>query len=180
MRRSAIIAILVFVPCTAAQPKLGKPEAPSRTQVFFQEPKGMQVFWLTKQDGKVEFSKVPLEAPGRFNFVQGAVYRLRLTRLPGHPGRELFPTLDVPPVNDQTREFLTHNAVPITLTDEEIAQAVKGAFITKVVYLPAGKNGAGETAISSDGDAFRDALQRGNIVLVLRVGNIADPPGDKK
>src|SRR5687768_15101195 len=86
-----------------------------RTQILFKEPSGMKVFWLTKVDGKAAYSTTPLEAPGRFNFVQGAVYRLKLTHLAGHPGLELFPTLDVAAVTPATREFLAHNSVPVVL-----------------------------------------------------------------
>jgi hypothetical protein len=154
------------------------PALEERTQVRFEGPAGMKVYWLTNVDGKAAYSKTPLETPGRFNFRQGAIYRLKLTALPGQPGLELFPTLEVPPGNARSREFLAHNAVPISLTEDEIASAGKGNLIVKVVYLP---DAGGEAAIAGGEDAIRAAQQRGNILLVLRVGNIVDPPiGDKK
>jgi hypothetical protein len=166
MRWTAIVmAILVAASGASAQ---------QRTQVLFKEPSGMKVFWLTKVDGKAAFSTTPLEAPGRFNFLQGAVYRLKLTHLAGRPGLELFPTLDVPPASPATREFLGHNSVPVVLTDDEIEQVVKGNLLVKVVYLP---NAAGdEIAPTSGPDAVREAQRRGHIVLVLRIGNIDFTP----
>src|ERR1700730_8122857 len=120
MRLSVVVTFLLLAPVASAQ---------ERTQVFFKEPAGMKVFWLTSKDGKPGFSTVPLQTPGRYNFRQGAGYRLKLTHLPGHPGLELFPTLEVPACTSQSREFLAHNAVPIVLTDDEIGQVVKGGFL---------------------------------------------------
>ena len=160
MRASVLILILAFGSTASAQ---------QRTQVRFAEPNGMHVFWLTKENGKTVYSKVPLEVPGRFNFAQGAVYGLKLTRLPGHPGLELFPTLEVPAGIGPTRDFLAHNAVSIGLTDDEISQVVKGGFLVKVVYLPTGQ---AEPAATTGTDALNEAIRRGHVLLVLRVGNI--------
>ena len=167
MRLSAIVAILVLVPAVSAQ---------QRTQVFFQEPAGMKVFWLTQKDGKPSFSSVPLETPGRYNFVQGAGYRLKLTHISGHPGLELFPTLEVPACDSRSREFLAHNSVPIVLTGDEISQVVKGSFLVKVVYLPAQQGGDGEIAMMAGQDAVGEAARRGSVILVLRIGNITTLP----
>ncbi len=37
----------------------------------------------------------PLVVPARYNFPQGAIYRLKLTNIPARPGVELYPTLEV-------------------------------------------------------------------------------------
>jgi hypothetical protein len=162
---------LLFAALMIGQPALSE----ERTQIRFDEPAGMKVYWRTAKDGKAVYSTTPLQTPGRFNFKQGAIYRLKLTALPGQPGVELFPTLEVVPANARSREFLAHNAVPIGLTEDEIAQAVKGNLIVKVVYLPDG----GEPAIAAGTDAIRAAQARGSILAVLRVGNIIEP-GDNK
>src|SRR5262245_24233744 len=111
MRLTVFIGLMLLAPAASAQ---------ERTQVFFKDPASMKVYWLTLKDGKPAFSKTPLETPGRFNFRQGAGYRLKLTNLPGHPGLELHPTLEVPACDSRSRDFLAHNAVPISLTEEEI------------------------------------------------------------
>jgi hypothetical protein len=138
------------------------PDAAPRTQVRFVGPSGMQVRWQVRTpDGKVGFSEPALEAPGRFNFQQGAVYRLKLSRLPGFPGVELYPTLEVVAANSATHDYLAHNAVPLELSEEEVRQVVDGTYLVKTVYLP------GSTA-------------RGDALLVLRLGNRdldVPPPG---
>src|SRR5436190_1309682 len=59
---------------------------PPQTQVRFAGPAGMEIRWLhRKADGKEAFSETPLVAPARFNFRQGGLYRLKLSRIPGHP-----------------------------------------------------------------------------------------------
>ena len=170
MRLLVLIAILTLAPAAAAQ---------DRTQILFKEPSGMKVFWLTKENDKTVYSTKPLETPGRFNFRQGALYQLKLTHLEGHAGLELFPTLEVVAANPQTRAFLMHNSVPIQLTTDEINQVVKGSFVTKVVYLPSQQNGDAITTVTGQ-DAIREATQRGNVLVVLRIGNIVEPPASKK
>ncbi len=163
MRLAIFLAILLFAPIATAQ---------QRTQIHFKEPASMKVFWVTQKDGKPAFSTVPLETPGRYNFVQGAGYRLKLTHLPGHPGLELLPTLEVHACASRSREFLAHNSVPIVLTGDEIGQVVKGSLLVKVVYLPDQQGGDAEIAMMSGQDAVGEAARRGRILLVLRIGNI--------
>ena len=72
------------------------------------------------------FSQAQLEVPGRYNFVQGGVYRLKLTDIPNRPALELYPTLDVRPSNYRTCEFLAHSSVPISFTEEDFEQVAAG------------------------------------------------------
>src|SRR5262249_12030712 len=74
--------------------------AASRTEIRFVGPSGMKVSWYApSQDGRSPFSAAGLEAPGRYNFTQASIYRLKLSNIPGRPGLELYPTLEVVPVN---------------------------------------------------------------------------------
>src|SRR5213078_3646863 len=74
---------------TQAQFAASSPIAPlfpaQRTQVFFSSPPsspGMKVYWFSQaKDGTPSYSPYPLEAPGRYNFAQGAIYRLKLTHI---------------------------------------------------------------------------------------------------
>ena len=170
MRLLVLLAILALAPAAAAQ---------ERTQIFFKEPSGMKIFWLTKENGKAVYSTKPLETPGRFNFLQGAVYQLKLTHINGHAGLELFPTVEVAATNPQTRAFLAHNSVPILITNDEIGEVVKGNFVTKAVYLPSQQNGDTITTVTGQ-DAIREATRRGSVLVVLRIGNIVEPPAQKK
>jgi hypothetical protein len=80
-----------------ASAQVAAPIPAQRTQVYFKSPSGLHVHWYTdnRGDGKTGYSLTPLEVPGRFNFRQGFTYALKLTKIPGHPGLELFPTLEV-------------------------------------------------------------------------------------
>ena len=65
----------------------------------------------------------------------GPVYRFRVTEVPGHPGIELFPTVEVvdrlhPPPGEMLRF-----PIPIELTRDELLSAAEGRFITRVIYL---------------------------------------------
>ncbi len=66
----------------------------------------------------------PLIFPGNYNFGQGAIYRLKLTRIPGHEGVELYPTLEVAPTTPRSEAFLAHNYVPFQLTAEDFSQVL--------------------------------------------------------
>jgi hypothetical protein len=46
-----------------------------------------------------------LTVPGRYNFDQAAIYRLKLTNVPGHVGVSFYPTLEIAPGS--------HEAMPI-------------------------------------------------------------------
>jgi hypothetical protein len=169
----------VFVLAFAASHADAQP-ATLRTQVRFARPSGMKVYWQTKKDGKTVFSNIPLETPGSFNFAQGAVYQLKLTHIPGHPGLELYPTLEVVRTNPKVAEFLTHNGIPLELSDDDFSQVVAGKFVVKTVYLPfpqfqdagGGTDTIGSTRLEPGQDPVREAARRGDIFLILRMGNI--------
>jgi hypothetical protein len=153
-----------------------------RTQVYFGNPVRMKIYWFTQgPDGKPNYSTTPLETPGRYNFAQAAIYRLKLTNIPGRPALELYPTLEVVPTSPRTNEFLAHNSVPVDFSEEDFKQVVDRNYIVKVIYLPDPQNqdgaGAGPGEISSTQlepgqDPIQEALRRGSILLVLRIGNI--------
>ena len=60
------------------------PATPQNSQVAFIGPEGMDVTWDVSMAGA--FDSEPLVCPGRYNFPQGAIYRLKLTDVPGRPG----------------------------------------------------------------------------------------------
>jgi hypothetical protein len=155
----------------------------ARTQVRFVRPSGMKIAWFTMgPDGKPSYSSTPIETPGRYNFLQGAIYRLKLSSIDGAPaGLELYPTLEVVPTNPKTEAFLAHNAVPIEFTPEDFRQVTEGNYLVKVIYLPSPEyqelaaSGTGEivsTKLEPGADPIKEALRRGCILLVLRMGNM--------
>jgi hypothetical protein len=161
----------------------GLPAPTLRTQVRFLRPIGMQVSWFTQGPaGQPIYSPTPIETPGKYNFVQSARYRLKLTNIKGAPaGVELYPTLEVYPATHKTEAFLAHNSVPVEFTDEDFKQVADGNYVVKVIYLPdpqfqdiAG-NGIDvivSTPLEPGQDPIQEALRRGTILLVVRMGNI--------
>lgn len=65
------------------------------SQIGFIGPDGMQVRWDVVTPGT--FDSDPLITPGRYDFPQGAIYRLKLTDVTGREGIELYPSLEVGP-----------------------------------------------------------------------------------
>ncbi|NUQ62465.1 MAG: hypothetical protein HUU20_08250 [Pirellulales bacterium] len=154
------------------------PAPPLTSQVAFVGPEGMSVSWDVGMPGA--FDSEPLIAPARYNFPQGAIYRLKLTNIPGRPGIELYPTLEVGPAMPRTTAFLAHNAIPVAFTEEDFDQVLSGNFVSKVIYLPdpeyqelalAGVETLVSTRLDPGVDPIVEADRRGSILGIVRLGN---------
>lgn len=166
----------VIPPASALMPGLG---VGATSQVAFLGDGGMQIGWDSTGDGF--FDAEPLVVPGRMNFPQGAIYRLKLTSIPGRPGVELYPTLEVAPATPRTDAFLAHSPVPVQFTQEDFDQVVvSGNYVTKVVYLPdpefqelalAGVETLVSTRLDPGVDPIEEAEERGSILAIVRIGN---------
>jgi len=152
-------------------------QAPS-VQINFARPDGMQVRWDVTGQG--QFDSEPLICPGKQNFPQNAIYRLKLTNIPGKEGAELYPTVEIGPTTPRTAAFLAHNALPVQLTEEDFDQVMAGNFVTKVIYLPdpefqelalAGVETLVSTRLDPGVDPIVEADRRGSIMAVIRMGN---------
>ncbi|MCZ2343243.1 MAG: hypothetical protein LC104_15840 [Bacteroidales bacterium] len=150
-----------------------------RTQIRFANPAGMQITWL----GPNGFTDdTPLEAPARYNFPQGNIYRLKLSGIPNRPGAVYYPTLEVYPATPATVTFLSHGPVPVSFTDEDFDQVRSGNLVTKVIYLPnptyqdlaavAGAEEVVSTRLEPGVDPIAEANRRGSILAVARIGSI--------
>ena len=126
------------------------------------------------------FDSAPLVCPATHDFPQGNIYRLKLSNVPGHPGKELFPTLEIAPTAARTQAFLAHSSVPVEFTDNDFDQVFSGNFVTKVVYLPnpefqgIAMSGVGtlvNTQLQPGVDPIVEASKRGSILAVIRMGN---------
>lgn len=152
-----------------------------RTQVRFLAPEGMQIGWQVGDSATPAFAEGQITVPGRFNFDQGAVYRLKLTNIPGREGMVLYPTLEVAPATPESAAYLAHNAVPVEFTDEDFDQVSAGNYVTKVIYLPdpehqelaiAGVETLVSTRLAPGVDPIAEAERRGSILVVIRMGSI--------
>jgi hypothetical protein len=142
----------------------------------------MKVSWYAPNAGGANgFTANAVNVPGRYNFVQGAVYRLKLSDIRNLPGVELYPTLEVVPSNLKTDAFLAHSAVPVHFTNEDFEQVAAGNFVVKVIYLPdpqfqdlatTGPDEVVSSRLEPGADPIAEAYRRGSILLVIRMGNI--------
>jgi hypothetical protein len=151
--------------------------ANGRTSIRFASPAGMKVTWM---DGSRGFTDTGREAPVRYNFVQGNIYRLRLNGIAGRAGKNYYPTLEVyPPTTKEAMTFLSHSAVPVGFTDEDFDQVNAGNMVVKVIYLPSAQFqdvAAAEEIVSTrlepGADPVAEASRRGTVLAVVRMGNI--------
>jgi hypothetical protein len=158
-----------------------QPTAPcsqTTSQVAFVSPDGMRITWDVSGPGR--FDSEPLVVPGRYNFPQASIYRLKLSNIPGRPGVELYPTLEVAVAVPRTEAYLAHNAVPFQITEEDFDQVLSGNFVTKVIYLPdpefqelalAGVETLVSTRLEPGVDPIVEADRRGAILAIIRLGN---------
>jgi len=153
-----------------------------RASIKFTGPAGMKVTWQTP-DGGFNDEANGLTAPKEYNFLQGQVYRLRLTQiLPNHPGKAFYPTLEVSGGNTKTLTFLAHACVPITFTNDDFDHAVAGNLVVKVVYMPdrenqdfltiAGAEEVNSTRLEPGVDPVAEAQRKGTVLAIIRLGNI--------
>jgi hypothetical protein len=149
------------------------------SQISFLGVEGAEVAWDVSGQGL--FDSTPLVMPGRQNFPQAAIYRLKLTNIPDRPGVELYPTLEVAPATPRTDAFLAHTPIPIQFTDEDLDQVLAGNFVTKVIYLPdpefqdlalPGVETLVSTRLDPGVDPIVEADRRGSILAILRIGNL--------
>ena len=169
-------------PGVIAGQQYGAAPGPVQTsQVSFIGPAGARIQWDISAVGA--FDSPELVCPGRENFPQNGIYRLKLSHIPGREGVELYPTLEIAPVTPRTVEFLTHQAISVSFTDEDITQVLSGNFVTKVIYLPdpefqelAIAVGTPDTLVSTrldpGVDPITEAARRGSIMAIVRLGNI--------
>ncbi|MGA2798531.1 MAG: hypothetical protein ABSE63_13195 [Thermoguttaceae bacterium] len=158
------------------QPGIPTPQIAS--QMAFIGPEGMSVTWDVMEPG--QFDSEPLICPARYNFPQGAIYQLKINNIPGRPGVELYPTLEVGPAMPRSEAFLAHNAIPVQFTEEDFDQVLSGNFVTKVIYLPdpefqelavAGVETLVSTRLDPGVDPIVEADRRGAILAIVRIGN---------
>lgn len=147
-------------------------------QLLFAKPEGMQVRWDVS--GQNAFDSTPLTVPGRQNFPQDGIYRLKITNIAGREGVELYPSVELAPATPRSEAFLAHNAIPIQFTEEDFDQVLAGNFVTKVIYLPdpefqelalAGVETLVSTRLDPGVDPIHEADRRGAILAVIRLGN---------
>ncbi len=157
-------------------PPMGRSFQSATTQIRFVGPIGMKIGWKVGPG----YADNQLLTPNSWEFSQGATYRLKLANITGRDALTLYPTLQVYPAHPTTDSYLSHNSVPIELSDEDLDQVESSNFVTKVIYLPdpkfqelaiAGVETLSSTRLDPGVDPVAEADRRGTIMVVLRVGN---------
>ena len=186
---------VALVPGVAGGPgAMGGLYAGGRSSINFVSTPSTSKMRVGFQDASRGFVDV-LAVPQHYNFVQGAIYRLRLSNIPNRPEAVLYPTLEVYPANKETVTFLSHSTVPVGFTDEDFDQVRTGNMVIKVIYLPSAQFqdiAAAEEIVSTrlqpGEDPVVEATRRGSVLAVVRMGNVnlenpnapaldAPPPG---
>ncbi len=162
-------------------PGYGMVSAPT-VQILFSRPEGMEVLYDVVGDGS--FTSTPLSVPGRVEFAQGGIYRLKLTKIQGDDrfvGVELYPTIEIAGATPRTAAYLAHNAIPVSFSvSDDLPQVLAGNFVTKVIYLPdpefqgdalVGVEELVSNRINPGEDPIVEADRRGSILAIVRLGN---------
>ena len=167
-----------------------RPISATDGQVYFLDPDGMQIGWPTGDEVNGERTYLPaqLTMPARYNFPLGAQHELMFSNVPSRPGWKFYATIDLPPASPRTRAYLSHSAIPIQFTDEDIAKIADGVeaaargkiergskpVLTKVVYLPfkSGRFAAlSSVQLPYGTDPQEEARRKGHILMRIRVRN---------
>ena len=144
---------------------------------------------LPGEGGEVSFFVGPgaaptVAAPAIVGLRVSSIYRIKIGNMPDFPGVELYPTVEVVdrlhPPRGRENEF----AIPIALTAEEIAFALRGRLVTKVIYLEQPNRAApdpGPASARSQLAGPRDnalalADEAGRPMVIVRLGGrVPDP-----
>ncbi len=125
----------------------------------------------------------PLPAPQLYAFQVGTLYRLRVTNIPLMTGIELFPTIEIldrthPPIGEELR-----HAVVIEMTQEDLYAAIRGKFVTRVIYIEdpqsafpiasRDQKGQGYFDVPAESDPIAVAKTLGRPIAILRIGGRA-------
>jgi len=160
---------------------MAAPSSALSIQVIFNRPTGMQIGIDTNRNGSYEGQV--LVTPARQDFMVGTngdIVRMKLSNIEGHEAIELFPTIEIAPVNPRTAAYLDHNAIPLQFTNEDFDQVATGNYVTKVIYLPdpefqdlalANVETLVSTRLDPGDDPIVEADRRGSIMAILRMGN---------
>ncbi|HLN29200.1 MAG TPA: DUF11 domain-containing protein [Gemmataceae bacterium] len=156
------------------------PAAPHLAPLLYARFDGAPGTQATFYQGEAAGKEFP--APVTVGLRPGYVYRAEL-RLPDHPGVILYPTLEVRgslvlPPNMRSMDY----PVPVNFSAEDVERALRGALLTKVIYLeppdralPVATQPAAplETEIRPGQDIIAMARAAGRLMLIVRLGSRA-------
>ncbi|WP_439622775.1 hypothetical protein [Gemmata sp.] len=127
-----------------------------------------------------------LEAPTVLGLRPGYVYRFALSNLPYAPGQTLYPEVElrgvlVPRAGMKYMDY----PIPLLFAPADIARALEGAVVTKVIYLedpekaiPAETTADAPIEVPEDSErlALQAARENGRLMAIVRLGNRKPSP----
>lgn len=128
-------------------------------------------------------SQTPLHA----GLLIGAVYRFKITSIPGREGEELFPTVEVIDRTYPPHHLAARYPIPINLELDDLLDALAGRLVTRVIYLEDPTSAipvamTPEATRALDIPAHQDPLHvadtLGKPVAIVRLGSLAPPSLD--
>jgi len=110
----------------------------------------------------------PMPAPQYYALKVGKTYRFRLTNIPLMPGVELFPTVEIldrthPPIGEELR-----HAIEIEFAKEDLYAAVRGKFVTRVIYIENPETAMPISSKDQVGQGYFDVAATADPVLVAK------------
>jgi uncharacterized repeat protein (TIGR01451 family) len=162
---------------TAPQPGTGLPVPAPLVAAKFLVPKDVRV---TAFPGTANSHMY--DTPAVMGLRPGYAYRFELSNLPYAPGKLLYPEVEVRGalVPRPGIKYMDY-PIPLTFSAADIERALKGAVITKVIYLedpdkavPAevGPNAPVEMPDGTEEAAVKAALANGRLMALVRLGNL--------
>lgn len=112
--------------------------------------------------------------------VVGKVYRLRITGIPGHEGREVYPSLEILGRLFPPEGVATQTPIPLNIPLDDIEPALDGSLVTRVVYLENPRTAIPERRrpreqpfmdVGPGDDPLRAAERYGRPLLIARTGS---------
>lgn len=156
------------------QPGLGAPAPVLAARVL--APQGVRVTAYPGTPGARMF-----DAPSVFGLRPGYRYRLELSNLPYHPGRVLYPEVEVRGtiVPRPGMKYMDY-PVPLLFTASDIERALAGVVVTKVIYLENPEKALPvevrpdfpvEFPADTEQEAIDGAIANGRLVAIVRLGD---------
>ena len=114
----------------------------------------------------------------------GSVYRFRVTGIPGSPGAELYPTVELIDRTYPPPGLATLYPIPINLDRIDLDAALDGQMVTRVIYLEDQQSAAPLASTPSDSrvidvayyqDPLETADRLGRPIAIVRIGSLAPP-----
>lgn len=124
------------------------------------------------------------EATLRAGMLVGAIYRFQITAIPGVPGAELYPTIEVIDRTYPPPGLANRYPITINLDEEDLEAALSGQMVTRVIFLedpetampvPATPTTSTPIQIAEYQDALEVADRFGRPVAIVRIGSLTPP-----